>query len=540
MTRDDTNLAWKAAQALWKAHGYAGEPRDTVVSLDKRIPMQAPAAMSHMYIVMPLGGGGFTRLFSTTEAYFPRGLIPELPLQLGGGVSVQPYGITKVTTASGELLYQRPAERGSTLVDHWVAAGITDLLQTAVNTGTGRAAQIGRPVAGKTGTTSSNKDGWFIGFSSGITTGVWMGRDDNRALPGLAGGRAPARAFHDYMMRAVANRPAEALVTEAAAPDGERGQIFVCSDHGQVTPMGNLVYIGNDHGVASGFIVQECQDPAELEGRVGRSTGDGAAVAFLADPEHALYFAMRLRRDVDEGVARGLHRDDLRIGINLGPVRKAIDVNGRPNLVGEGMNSAERIMSFSSPGDAIKRSTSSRLIAFGIALIVQMLYLAIRFKWTIGASAVAAMFHDVVIVVGIFAWLNKPIDGIFLAAALTIIGLSVNDTVVVFDRIREQWRATRSLDMPAVANRACLDTMPRTVNTGLGAMFILATLAVLGGDSLQDFSVALLLGLAIGTYSSVFTATPLTLLFHERWPLPKAEPVKKRAARDPEDSGAVI
>src|SRR3546814_1944160 len=74
------------------------------------------------------------------------------------GVSVQPYGITKVTTADGRLLYQRAPERGSTLVDGWVAAGITDLLQTAVNTGTGRAAQIGRPVAGKTGTTSSNKD----------------------------------------------------------------------------------------------------------------------------------------------------------------------------------------------------------------------------------------------------------------------------------------------------------------------------------------------------------------------------------------------
>ncbi len=76
----------------------------------------------------------------------------------------------------------------------YVAAGITDLLQTAVATGTGRAAQIGRPVAGKTGTTSSNKDGWFLGFSSGITTGVWMGRDDAKAVAGLQGGarrRAP-------------------------------------------------------------------------------------------------------------------------------------------------------------------------------------------------------------------------------------------------------------------------------------------------------------------------------------------------------------
>ena len=86
------------------------------------------------------------------------------------------------------------------------------------------------------------------------------------------------------------------------------------------------------------------------------------------------------------------------------------------------------------------------LLAFGIALIVQMIYLAIRFKWTFGAAAVLAMFHDVVIVTGVFAWLDKPIDGIFLAAALTIIGLSVNDTVVVFDRIRERWYGTTSGD----------------------------------------------------------------------------------------------
>ena len=135
------------------------------------------------------------------------------------GVSVQPYGITKVTTADGRLLYQRPAERGQVLVDNWVAAGITDLLQTAVATGTGRAAQIGRPVAGKTGTTTSNKDGWFLGFSSGLTTGVWMGRDDAKAVGGLQGGRAPAQAFADYMRVAVARRPVEAFDTEVVLPE---------------------------------------------------------------------------------------------------------------------------------------------------------------------------------------------------------------------------------------------------------------------------------------------------------------------------------
>jgi penicillin-binding protein 1A len=88
-----------------------------------------------------------------------------------------------------------------------------------VLTGTGRAAQIGRPVAGKTGTTSSNKDGWFVGFSSGLTTGVWMGRDDARPIAGLQGGTAPARAFHDFMTVAVARRPVVAFETQVPMPD---------------------------------------------------------------------------------------------------------------------------------------------------------------------------------------------------------------------------------------------------------------------------------------------------------------------------------
>jgi penicillin-binding protein 1A len=124
-----------------------------------------------------------------------------------------------VTTADGELLYRHRDDESRVLVAPWVSAQMTDLLQTAVLTGTGRAAQIGRPVAGKTGTTSSNKDGWFIGFSSGLTTGVWMGRDDARAVPGMQGGRAPAEAFHDFMVQAVARRPVEAFEIEVTPPD---------------------------------------------------------------------------------------------------------------------------------------------------------------------------------------------------------------------------------------------------------------------------------------------------------------------------------
>lgn len=135
------------------------------------------------------------------------------------GVAVTPYAIRKVITADGRQLYTREADDERVLVAPWVAAEMTDLLQSAVLTGTGRAAQIGRPVAGKTGTTSSNKDGWFIGFSSGLTTGVWMGRDDARTVGGLQGGTAPARAFHDFMVVAVANRPVEQFETQVPMPD---------------------------------------------------------------------------------------------------------------------------------------------------------------------------------------------------------------------------------------------------------------------------------------------------------------------------------
>jgi penicillin-binding protein 1A len=135
------------------------------------------------------------------------------------GVATSPYAIRKVVTADGRQLYQHDSDEGRVLVAPWVAAEMTDLLQSAVLSGTGRAAQIGRPVAGKTGTTSSNKDGWFIGFSSGLTTGVWMGRDDAHPIPGLQGGTAPARAFHDFMVVAVANRPAEQFETQVPIPD---------------------------------------------------------------------------------------------------------------------------------------------------------------------------------------------------------------------------------------------------------------------------------------------------------------------------------
>ncbi len=177
-----------------------------VASMARRFGITTPIATVPSMVL----GTSEVRLIDMTRAFAS---------VAASGRSIEPYGIVKVTGSDGQLLYRRKPNPGEVLVPQYVAAGITDLLQTAVATGTGKAAQIGRPVAGKTGTTSSNKDGYFVGFSSGLTTGVWMGRDDNRAVGGLQGGTAPARAFATFMRRAVQNRPVEKFDTELQLPD---------------------------------------------------------------------------------------------------------------------------------------------------------------------------------------------------------------------------------------------------------------------------------------------------------------------------------
>ncbi|MEO6152962.1 MAG: PBP1A family penicillin-binding protein [Croceibacterium sp.] len=178
----------------------------TVASMARRFGITTPIST---YPSMVLGTSD-VRVLDMTRAFAAIS---------AGGRAVEPYGITKVTSNSGQVLYRHQDAQSSPLVPDYVAKGMTDLLQTAVSTGTGRAAQIGRPVAGKTGTTSSNKDGWFLGFSSGITTGVWMGRDDAKTVPGLQGGTAPARAFATFMRYAVAKRPIEPFDTAVQLPE---------------------------------------------------------------------------------------------------------------------------------------------------------------------------------------------------------------------------------------------------------------------------------------------------------------------------------
>lgn len=195
------------------------------------------------------------------------------------GTPVEPYGITKVTGASGEVLYRREGQQQSPAVPDYVVAGITDLLQAAVQTGTGRAADIGRPVAGKTGTTSSNKDGWFIGFSSGVTTGVWMGRDDARAVPGLQGGRAPAQAFAAFMRYAVRDRPVEQFDVTLELPEwqlepDEEALFGEPDDYYYIDEQGNVVEPGRR---------DPAQSPFGPEGERGPNAPPAASQDFLEE-----------------------------------------------------------------------------------------------------------------------------------------------------------------------------------------------------------------------------------------------------------------
>jgi SecD/SecF fusion protein len=182
------------------------------------------------------------------------------------------------------------------------------------------------------------------------------------------------------------------------------------------------------------------------------------------------------------------------------------------DIVSEAGGSAELVRDeFVGPsiGNELRRQA---LIALALGLSAQLAYLAFRFRWTYGTAAVTALFHDVLILLGLFAWLGKDIDGVFIAALLTVIGYSVNDSVVVFDRIREQRRVRRGVPPATVVNDACLQTVPRTINTGLGALSILVALYFAGGQTLTDFALALIVGILLGTYSSVFTAAPLAFV----------------------------
>ena len=184
--------------------------------------------------------------------------------------------------------------------------------------------------------------------------------------------------------------------------------------------------------------------------------------------------------------------------------------------------------SFETIGPVIgKEITINAFKAMGVASLLIVLYIAWAFRqvpkplssWRFGICTIIALVHDALFVIGVFAILghffNVEIDNLFVTALLTVAGFSVHDTIVVFDRIRENLRRTTGLPFAQVVNDSILQTMVRSLNTSLTTILVLFTLLLFGGESIRWFVVALLLGVISGTYSSIFNAAPLLVLWDE-------------------------
>lgn len=154
------------------------------------------------------------------------------------------------------------------------------------------------------------------------------------------------------------------------------------------------------------------------------------------------------------------------------------------------------------------------LATFGI-----LIYVSFRFEFKYAVAAIVALWHDVIITIGLSALLWLSVDTAFVAAVLTILGYSINDTIVIFDRIRENiLKPSKGIvSMESTTNISVLQTMARSINTGLTVLFVLVCLFLFGGVTLKDFSIVLLIGISLGMYSSVFIASPLLVMMEKNF-----------------------
>jgi preprotein translocase subunit SecF len=164
-------------------------------------------------------------------------------------------------------------------------------------------------------------------------------------------------------------------------------------------------------------------------------------------------------------------------------------------------------------------------LAMVVALLLIFIYVMIRFQWKFSAGAVAALAHDAIVTVGFFSIFRFPFDLTVVAAVLAVIGYSLNDTVVAFDRIRENFLSLRGVSAEEAMNTSINEMLARTLITGLTTLLVLVALLVLGGESIAPFSIALIVGIIVGTYSSIYTASATALALNVN-PQDLIEPIK--------------
>lgn len=156
-----------------------------------------------------------------------------------------------------------------------------------------------------------------------------------------------------------------------------------------------------------------------------------------------------------------------------------------------------------------KELTWKAIYSILIACALMLVYITIRFEFKFGLGAIISLLHDVLIVVGIFSIFQLEVDSAFVAAILTILGYSINDTIVVFDRIRENQKLKRKESLESLVDKSIMQTLNRSINTVLTVVFCLVALLFFGGPTIKMFIVALLIGVSFGCYSSIFVASPL-------------------------------
>jgi preprotein translocase subunit SecF len=149
-----------------------------------------------------------------------------------------------------------------------------------------------------------------------------------------------------------------------------------------------------------------------------------------------------------------------------------------------------------------------------IALVLMLFYIWLRFEWQFSLGAIIALVHDVLFTLGVFSFLNFEFNLSIIAAILTIVGYSMNDTVVIYDRIRENLKKDESSSLVELINRSVNETLPRTLKTSITTLLALVSIYVFGGEILKGFSFAMIWGVIVGTYSSIFIASPLILIFN--------------------------
>ena len=159
-----------------------------------------------------------------------------------------------------------------------------------------------------------------------------------------------------------------------------------------------------------------------------------------------------------------------------------------------------------------KELTERGGLAMVIALLLIFVYVMVRFQWKFATGAVAALAHDVIVTVGFFSLFGFPFDLTVVAAVLAVIGYSLNDTVVAFDRIRENFFKLRGVTAEESMNTSINEMLARTIITGVTTLLVLVALLLLGGESIAPFSIALIVGIIVGTYSSIYTASATALL----------------------------